>query len=109
MQYNQRILRRALRQINVQLSSLVVLVFVRLSVLRLCRFNRASIHIYRPVVFNQGFARTVQGFRKLSVEDERGMCLSKTRPDLKNCARKIWLKFLIEFFTRINVIFYSLY
>ena len=33
----------------------------------------------------------------------------KQDPILKSCARNIKLKFLIEFFTRINVIFYSLY
>ena len=33
----------------------------------------------------------------------------KHDPILKSCARNIRLKFLIEFFTRINVIFYSLY
>ena len=45
----------------------------------------------------------------LSVEDELRVCLSKHDPILKSCAKNIRLKFHIKFFTRINLIFYSLY
>ena len=53
--------------------------------------------LYKPVVFNRGSAepqgsvRTVQGsrkLRKLSVEDELRLCLSKTRPNFKKFCKK---------------------
>ena len=40
------------------------------------------------MVFNRGSVRTVQGFRKLSVEDELRVCLSKTQPNLKELCKK---------------------
>ena len=45
----------------------------------------------------------------LSVEDELRVCLLPQTTNLKELWKNIRLKFPIEFFTRINIIFYSLY
>ena len=50
-------------------------------------FN-TNLYLYKSVVFNRGSVRTAQGFRKLSVEDELRVCLSKTQPNFKEFCKK---------------------